>query len=302
MKKIAFLLFFAVLTVGHAQHAPSKTEAALDVLNLSFRNQYALTRAENLASLPLVIIVDTPKVTWISQGKTHVIPIPMTHYTETKILLHSILGTYGLGSRIVRNGATRGEWKDARALVANIDSALRLTTHTTLAPSEQARLRGILLHLKGEVSKWIATGSLTQKQLEQSLRPVRKDAMILANATALQQFYNVRKALVSIRKSVSASDWDHAMVVVPGGGAARRNNVQAAAAVAEFGRGALGERIFYSENIFDTQGAVQFFAGLQVDRGLSETFFATPYRMWRDLLGDAAKGKVGGGFYPGLAH
>ncbi|MEO6054942.1 MAG: hypothetical protein ABIP97_13115 [Chthoniobacterales bacterium] len=304
MKKLAFLLFLAFSATLSAQHPATKTASALDVLNTSFRNQYALTRAENLATFPLIIIADTPAVTWISHGKTHVIPMPMTHYTETKILLHAILGTYGVGSRIVRSGGTgtHSEWQDARQLVTNIDTALRLTGHTTLAPAEQQRLHKILLYLKGEVTKWIAAGSLTQKQLEQSLRPTRRDALILANGAALKQYQNLRNAFFTIQKSVSTSDWKGAFVVIPGPAPARRNNLQAEAAVSVFGRRALGQRIFYSENIFDTPGAVQILAGLQVDRGLSETFFGNPYRMWRDLLGDAAKGKIGGGIYPGLAH
>ncbi|MEO6847815.1 MAG: hypothetical protein ABI443_09610 [Chthoniobacterales bacterium] len=277
---------------------PTKTATALEKINAEFRNQYALARAENLTSLPLVIIVHTSEITWISHGKTQQVNIPMIHYTESKILLHAILGTYGVGSRLVRSGGTPSQWQDARKLCTNIDTALKLTAHTTLNAEDQVKIHNILLHLRDQVSSWIAAGSLTQKQLEQSLRPVRKDALAIVNEIALQHYHDLRNGFDTIRHSVSASDWKNALVVVVGGAAPCRNSVEAAAAISEFGRSALGERIFYSENIFDTPGALQFLAGLENDSRLSETFFANPHRMWRDLLGDKVKNKVGGSFSP----
>jgi len=299
---LPFLLVLTILTAVQARTDSTSTAAALDQLNVAFRNQYALNRAENLASLPLIIIVDTPKITWVSHGKTQQINIPMVHYTESKILLHSILGTYGLGSRIVRSGGTPAEWQDARTLRANIDTALRLTTHTTLNAADQTRLHSVLLRLRDAVSRWIAAGSLSQKQLEQDLRAVRADAMTIVNEMALQHYQNLRNAFATIHHGVSASDWKNALVVAVGSPAARRNKVEVAAAIPDFGRNALGRSIFYSENIYDTPTAIQFLAGLEADKGLSETFFDTPYRMWLDLLGDGVKGQVGGGFYPGLAR
>ncbi len=323
MKPLVLLLGLALITSVQAKPIPTENEVALDKLNASFRQQYALSRDENLAAMPLLIVLETGKVTWITKGKRQQKEIPLARYTQTKILMHALLGAYGVGSRLVRDGATKSELKAARELLANINKAMDLVPKdymtkkpekgvasnsrpicgdrwVILDPNDE-KLYFLLYQLRGEVGIWIQCG-LNQEQLEQSLRPLRQDAMEIVNQQAKEHFQHVREALLAIRKTVPATDWQKAVVVVPGGAAARRDRLEVAAAMSVLGRSALNHRIFYAENVYDVDGAIQIVAGLEIDRALAETFFDDPTRMWRDLLGDDVKGEVGGDFYPGLAH
>ena len=295
MKLLVLLLVLALISSVQAKPIPTENEIALDKLNASFRQQYALARDENLASMPLLIVLETGKVTWVTKGKRQQKEIPLARYTQTKILMHALLGAYGVGSRLVRDGATKSELKAARELLANITKAMELV------PKDDKKLYFLLYQLRGEVAIWIQRG-LNQEQLEQSLRPLREDAMEIVDQQAKEHFQHVREALLAIRKTVPAADWEKAVVVVPGGAAARRDRLEVAAAMSVLGRSALNHRIFYAENVYDVDGAIQIVAGLEIDRALAETFFDDSTRMWRDLLGDDVKGEVGGDFYPGLAH
>ncbi len=299
MKFTAFLVLICSLVAAHATQ-PS-TEAQLDDLSKYFRGQYAITRAENLAALPLVIVAEVPSVTWIAQGRTHVIKLPMTGYTESKILLHSVLGVYAIGSRMIRDGTTPAELKEAHTLLAALDKSLALTTRTSLSATDQALLRQVLTQLRSQVASWITADSLTQAQLEAGLRAVRKPTMLLVQHVGTAQYDNVLAAFESIRRQVSPAVWSQAVVIGANRVTARRNNLELAPAVKEFGHAAIGKRIFFADNIFDTPGALQVLAILQIDRNLSAAFFGDPCRMWRDFLGDVSAQKAGN-FDVNLAH
>jgi len=299
MRTITCLLFlFSLLTAN----AEDRTAAKLDALNQEFRRQYGVARAENLAAMPLVIVMATNQVTWVANGKTHVIPTPLVAYNEVKALTHAIIGAYGLGSCLIRNGISPAEREETRKLVANIDQAIALTRKTSLSPEEQAMLDRVLLNLRTLVAGWITAPSLTQKQLETGLRALRKDTLILVNKRAVVQYRNIAAAFQSIKRSVPPEVWSEALVIGENRPVARRDNLELAPAVKEFGRGALGKRIFFAENVFDAPTAIQVLAGLQIDRELSATFLDDPFRMWRDFLGDVSRKETGGTFYPGLAQ
>jgi hypothetical protein len=64
------------------------------------------------------------------------------------------------------------------------------------------------------------------------------------------------------------------------------------------GPGALGHRLFLSQNTFDTKSLLEAISGLYYDQTLSETVFNSLYRMWRDLFAPVTTSLTGFGFYP----
>jgi hypothetical protein len=89
--------------------------------------------------------------------------------------------------------------------------------------------------------------------------------------------------------------------VIPGPITARLNNLNVAVTASVMGRNLIGERIFYSENIYDEQGMIAFVEMLMRDKKLSTVLFDNPYRMWRDLLADASADYVDQDFVTALA-
>lgn len=78
------------------------------------------------------------------------------------------------------------------------------------------------------------------------------------------------------------------------------DNLETAATASSLGVDKLGRRIFYSENIFDVDGALAYLRTLVGDQALSEDAFGRPQRMWEDLFAPVSRELINTDFYTEL--
>jgi len=95
------------------------------------------------------------------------------------------------------------------------------------------------------------------------------------------------------RKEMSAEEWASLTVIVQGPQTPRAGN----AAVQYFARlfgetSGEGRRVVYAEGLWDEEKAVDLLGTLRLDGKLSVAVFGDPFRMYRDLLADAARAAV----------
>jgi len=106
--------------------------------------------------------------------------------------------------------------------------------------------------------------------------------------------------LKKVQADASPQEWANVVAVVTGPMTPRRNNLETAIVASVLGKEHLGTRIFYSENIFSVDGALDYLQIVAGDQELSRDVFGDPQRMWEDLFAPVSRTLVEGDFYTEL--
>lgn len=119
----------------------------------------------------------------------------------------------------------------------------------------------------------------------------RMAPLVLANAdeAAGAALDSLHKLVGQWMERMSAAEWERLIVVVMGRQLPRQENLAVQYFARRLREPGEGARIVYAEALFDEPKALDLLATRLVDTGVGVDFFDDPRRMYRDLLGDAAK-------------
>ncbi|MFO1102391.1 MAG: hypothetical protein U1E20_05745 [Methylocystis sp.] len=268
-------------------------------LNLTFRSLYGANREQVLAETPLaaLTLIGTGEIWRVEHGELTKCYRPDQMLPKIKGLMHAVLGAHGAWSLSLRGWDSTAALQAARQLNDALGEALE--SASAELPVDLANpARDVLTELKRLSDGWLSGRHTTADEFPLALKRVNPQ---LERAIALvgQAVYGaLRDGFEALRNESNPSDWARCYVGVCGPGQGRRDNIEIAAAMSVMGHEAVGIRLLYLENALTLADGLRFLAAALVERDLGQAVFNDQYRMWRDLLADAAIEHAGGGFFP----
>lgn len=279
-----------------AAAAPADPSATL---NAAFRALYAANRDELVGAIPLAAatFIGSAEILRVEHGRiTRTYPPSVEWIARTKGLLHGLIALQATGARLVRGADPDAARRDAVKLAALLEASTHLAT--TLPEAIAPAAGRILAAATGLARRWAATGTAMPGDTLAALAPVQADLETVLDRTGAAVYDEVVAGLCAFRDDSAPEAWADCLVLVYGPPFGRRDSIEIAAGMEVLGRDALGVRLLYVENVLGPDAAVTQVAGCVADRELGADVFGDPMRMWRDLLGDTARKKAGGGFFP----
>jgi len=268
-------------------------------LNAEFRGLYAANRDELVTAVPLAAatLIGTAEIGRIEHGRiTHIYPAATVWVARAKGLLHGLIALQATGARLVRGADATAARQDATRLASLLKESTRLATGL---PDAMNAAAGRVLAAAATLSRrWADEGRAAPGDTRETLAPLQGDLESILDQTGAAVFADVVAGLRAFRDDRRPEDWDSCLVLVCGPPFARRDSIEIAAGMEVLGRDALGKRLLYIDNVFTLDDAARQAAGCAADRDLGADVFGDPLRMWRDLLGDTARRRAGGGFFP----
>jgi hypothetical protein len=273
-----------------AAFAKSTVPEELEALNRASRKLYASGRTLELSSIPAVIVVSGDDLILRKNGKRVVATVIPREYHTLKCVAHSLLALFGHLTH--EPGRPLGEervkaLREYRDLLVAAGPAVEACGFDPDTLARQKRILGRGLEFLDAVVK---DGQVSADALTKYCRASRPDALANAAAAARAQLAATHRQVMEWKKGMTATEWDALTVIVQGGQTARAEN----AAVQYFARlfgetSGEGRRVVYAEGLWDEEKALNLLGTLRLDGKLAVAVFNDPFRMYRDLLADAAR-------------
>ena len=267
--------------------------AQLDTLNIASRKLYAGGRTLELSTIPAVIVVSGDDLILRKGGKRTVAIVIPAEYHALKCVAHSTLAVFTHLSH--EPGSPLGEERlkalaEYRELLA---AAAPAVERFGFDPDTLARQQRIITRALAFIDTVVKDGKVSGDDLVKFCRASRADVLANAAGAARAQLLATHKQVMAWRKEMSAEEWASLTVIVQGPQTPRAGN----AAVQYFARlfgetSGEGRRVVYAEGLWDEEKAVDLHGTLRLDGKLSVAVFGDPFRMYRDLLADAARAAV----------
>jgi hypothetical protein len=277
---------------GDAQPAAARgtVPEELEALNRASRRLYAGGRARELAAIPAVIIVSGDDLILRRNGERVVAPVIPPEYHALKCVAHSTLALFGHLAHEPGKPLGEGRVRALREYRALLAAAGPAAEACGLDPGALARQRRIVARGLAFTDAVLRDGQVSAADLAGYCRASRPDVLANAAAAARAQLAATHRQVMAWRRGMTAEEWGSLTVVVQGMQAPRAEN----AAVQYFARlfgetGGEGRRVVYAEGLGDEERALDLLGTLRLDGKLSVAVFGDPFRLYRDLLADAAR-------------
>ena len=134
----------------------------------------------------------------------------------------------------------------------------------------------------------VAAKSWNRKQLYEFLEAVKPQILINMTAATKSRIDSFHRQVSAWRNHMSEEEWEQLHVVILGTAMPRKNNLAVQYFSKLLGRPGEGMKIIYAESIFSDKKALQLLGTSLLDTQISNGYFSDPWRMHRDLLGNAA--------------
>jgi hypothetical protein len=293
---LAVVALVMVLPLSARAASPSDQLAVADQ---QLVGHYEAGRTRAVKRLPLVMLVTPGLVTAYRYGKRTDYVVPARASIDLKAAAHAMLGFYGVLQPVAAGEKSAAQWAQVRSyrdLIARMPAMILKDRNIPSLPAGWAT--SLLVRLRGSADRALSRRSETPAQLardERAVRPTVQRIFTWAGTTYAQSFLTT---LRTVRSDAGSRAWHQAWAIVGASPAATRDNLETGIMIKALGPGALGHRLFLSQNTFDTKSLLEAISGLYYDQTLSETVFNSLYRMWRDLFAPVTTSLTGFGFYP----
>lgn len=286
MSLAAFLTFFG----GH-ENLPAEPVAsdAFRQMDKFFRSTYVQARDQTLRDTGPVIFVQSEDLILFYDGKSIKSAPPLSDYRTLTTVSHLtltiflLLEPYGEGplseSRI-------DSLKTLQNLTKSMQSELseRLAENPDMVESQKRVIAKTLSLIK----QIIAQKSWSTKDLDDFLDDVKPQILQNIKLAAKFRIDHFHRQIVIWKQNISTEDWDRLHVIVSGPAMPRKNNLAVQYFSKLLGVRGEGEKIIYAESVFQPTRAMQILGTNLLDAQIGEGYFGDPWRMHRDLLGNAA--------------
>jgi len=291
MRRI-FLANFIMVLLGaqvYAAEPDKQVDAALAELNDSFISAHAAARKLDLATDSPIILLRNGQLILVHNNTETATNIVLTEYDTFKVFAHIpvaiylMLGPLGAGILDLEHfQQLRGYYKKMGHVEKNIDQI-------NLKGADLERQKIILTLSKRFLKTVIEQQKFYTKDLYAFTR--RMLPMIKANiaGAAKSQLEVIHRQVMAWKKEMAPEQWKKLRVAMQGAALARNGGL-----AKQYFKRLLhiekeGLRLVYKELYFPPTPMLTLLATHSVDRGISLAVFDNPDRMFRDVLGDAAR-------------
>ena len=270
---------------------PAAAQAAdpLLELNAEFRQAYARARQDLLARSGPVLVVQGDNLILIRNGKRLKARAVPKLYHMFKAVAHVPLAVYVLLAMQGDGplGAQRlTELRTYRKRLVQTAASLKERGFTEAELKRQQTIFAASLKFLDQTLREKKVQSSTLTAFARAMAP-----LVLANAAdaARVQIDGVDKQVKAWRAEVAPAEWKRLHVLILGPALPRKGNVTVQYFARLLGERGEGQRIIYTEGIFEVPRALQSLGTRLLDTRIGADFFGDEQRMHRDLLADAAE-------------
>jgi hypothetical protein len=272
-------------------------------LNNTFRAIYGLNRDARIKEFPVIglTLIGTGEIFRFEYGQQIKSYTPVKSPPKIKGLMHSVLGAHGAWGLL----RAAGDAKDAHETAATLGKALEDAKSQALKelPEEivepATRVLSELLTLS---DGWVSGKPATADDFPSALVRAQPDLQKVIRFTGAAAYKSLLTSFQQFHDETDPKDLSDYIIGVCGPGQGRRDNIEIAAAAAFMGKDAIGLRLFYLENALTIPDGLKSVASILIEKNLGQAVFNDPYRMWRDLLADAAVEGIGESFFPQIGR
>ena len=273
---------------GSVNAEPVKPDA-FGQMDQFFRSTYNRAREQTLRDTGPIIFVQGEDLTLFYNGKSVKSGPPQSGYRTLTTVSHItltiflLLEPYGEGPLSeTRIDGLQAFQKIAKRVQSELSK--RLTEDMDFVEAQQ-RVIGKTLSL---IKKIIDEKAWTAEDLDDFLDSVKPQILQNVKLAAKFRIDHFHRQIVVWKQRISAEDWGRLHVVVSGPAMPRKNNLAVQYFSKLLGVRGEGEKIIYAESIFQPTRAMQILGTSLLDAQIGEGYFGDPWRMHRDLLGNAA--------------
>jgi len=263
--------------------------AELQALNRASLKLYTGGRSLELSTIPAVIIVSGDDLVLRKDGKRTVATVIPPEYHALKCVAHSTLALF---THLAHEpGKPLGEERtkalqEYRELLAGASPAIEKAGFDLDTLTRQRRIieRGLAF-----IDTVLKAGQVSADDLDKYCRASRDDVMANCGAAARAQLLATHRQVMAWKKDMTDAEWAGLTVIVQGAQTPRAENAAVQYFARLFGERGEGRRVVYAEGLWDEVKALALLGTLRLDGKLSVAVFGDPYRMYRDILADAAR-------------
>lgn len=265
------------------------TEAKLAALNTLARAHYAAAKADTLAGISPIIVVEPDALTLIRNGVTRRVVYLPPRYADLKALSHMTLGLYSLLQPHVDKHdfpAWRADMQVYRARVADIAP---LVDDLGLHWDDAKRVRGLVAASLAFMDRVAAAGFVSREDLRTYADGVGPSLLGNLYDASDVELKSLAALVTRWRSKMSAAEWARLYVVVLGVARPRERLPPYDYFERLLGPEAAGLRLIHADNVTDVAGALDLLATTVNDRRLAADFFRDPHRIDAGLMRESTE-------------
>lgn len=288
------LLLLAVPGDGDTTPGGESAEAGktLEAVNQQARAAYAAARERAVARAGPVVLYDGDHLTLRYGSARLVRPVrpPLYHDLKTVghlvLALDALLGGPGDGDLTPRR---LFELRQHRELIEKTKHAIR---HRGLTKPQEDRQQYLLQSCDEYLEGVLRERKVEPKRLVALLRKLRP-ALDENNADAVRaQLDLLHREMLGLKGKLTEADWKRMRVILQSSQQPRKDNVAVQYFARLLGEPGEGRRIVYAEATYDEAKALGLLGTKLLDLQVGAHLYDDPQRLFRDLLGDAARARL----------
>jgi hypothetical protein len=284
-------LLLAVPGDGDTRPGGNYAEAGktLEAVNQQARAFYAAARERAVAGAGPIVLYSGDEVTLRYGGVRLARRITPALYHDLKTIGHLALALdvmLGPGGDASLGERRLFELRQHRELIEKAGRAIRQRGLTKEQEERQQQiLRGCDEYLDGVLRERKVDG----KQLVALMRKLRP-LLDQNSADAVKaQLDELHREMLGFKGRLSEADWKRLTVIIQSEQQMRKDNVALQYFARLLGEPGEGRRIVYAESLYDEAKALALLGTKLLDLQVGGDVYDDPQRLYRDLLGDAAK-------------
>ena len=256
--------------------------------NQAFIGLYDSARTRANRTVPLAVLALPQALVVVRHGQiTERLAATTPAYTALKEVSHLVLALF----LAAWNTSPADAAEQTAAYAPHVEALSKGLAESAIPEADHERQRQLLAAARELIREAAANGGITQDRLTRWAREV--SAALLENAydAARSQLKLINREMTRLVQSMSNEEKTDFVVVVGSSHQARENNIQMLYFQTLLGPGATvnDHRLLYAESVYDAKNALDLLGTHVLDRAIASAFFASPNRMQKDLLGNAAE-------------
>lgn len=279
---------------AHSQAGANKGVSAQmapwDEVNIEFRNFYAGALKEKRKNFGPVIVCSGGDMILFRNGSCSIVNLIPEKYSFIKTIAHVPLAVYVALDHHCQEKLTEPLLNSLLSFKQKYQEAEKKTNHWILKKGSREKLNSMLSDSSKFIDKVISAKTVTRKELDEFARSMSERIYESANEAVSYELGRTDNQIAQWKKTMSSSEWDKLKVVVVSPHMPRQQNRQMLYFLKLLNEKEEGNRVIYMDGDPEQEEkALNLIAVHELDRDIAVSFFKDPWRMHRDLLGDAGK-------------
>ena len=261
-----------------------------DDVNLEFRKFYAKALTEKRKNFGPVILCSGGEMILFHNNQRTAVNVVSQKFHFFKTVAHVPLAVYVALDNHCDENLSEAVLNDLASFKKKYNLAGESFQKWGLSEKELSAQHSILDDTNSFLDKVIAAKKVTRKELDSFAFSMKQRIFDNADNAVLYELGKTDNQIALWKKSMSQADWDKLKVIIVSPHMPRNVNRQMIYFQTLLNENQEGNRVIYMDgDPGQDEKALQLLSVHELDKDVAVSFFKDPWRMHRDLLGDAGK-------------